>query len=116
MGFCQLLTQLIFQCFFLQVWEYFLKFLYLFLSFVKDLAAGLEHIHNLGFSHNDIKIDNCIICLNENGEQTLKLIDFETMGEHKTNETRVIGTRRYFSPECHRNINQFLKKGPFAYL
>lgn len=70
-------------------------------TFVKDLAAGLEHIHNLGFSHNDIKIDNCIICLNENGEQTLKLIDFETMGKHKTNETRIIGTRRYFSPECH---------------
>jgi serine/threonine protein kinase len=41
----------------------------------QDLKDALDHIHNRGYSHNDIKTDN-ILVVDENGRKTLKLADF----------------------------------------
>ena len=57
--------------------------------------SALEYLHDLGFAHNDIKLENVILM---NGRACL--IDFDSMTKWKKVATNnEIGTPRYFSYE-----------------
>lgn len=65
---------------------------------VIQVCAALEALHGEGIVHRDIKPENIII--SDSGK--VKLIDFDTARrfvEGKSNDTRVLGTPGYASPE-----------------
>lgn len=75
--------------------------------FLPALSA-LNQAHQFGLIHRDIKPGNIMICRNENGAETVKLVDFgiskafgESEGETEmlTRSGAVLGSPTYMSPE-----------------
>jgi len=83
------------------------------INFVRQVAEALQHAHQRGFIHRDIKPKNIMI----NREQTVKLADLglaRAMSDHeaaKAEAGRAYGTPYYISPE---QIRGELKIGPPA--
>lgn len=78
-----------------------------FLSVFMQVASALEHAHSKGVIHRDIKPRN-IILVDDNGELTVKLVDFgiartvvpDTSEKQKITRTgAIIGSPTYMSPE-----------------
>lgn len=73
------------------------------LSYFRDIASGLSHLHSNGFIHRDLKPQNCL--LNDTGipGQHLRVLvsDFgEVQMENSTrNSTGATGTISYCAPE-----------------
>jgi len=66
---------------------------------IKQVAAGLLHIHELGFIHRDLKLDN-IMYLDKSDDSVIKIIDFglaANMNEGPCNAS--LGTIQYAAPE-----------------
>ena len=76
------------------------------LKYFDRALCGLQHMHELGIAHMDIKLEN--ILLDINNDQA-KLIDlgqaqiFRERGEYKTSE-KVCGTEEYFPPEFYNRL------------
>jgi len=80
------------------------------LSLVHQIALGLEAAHKRGVIHRDLKPDNIIVVPDEEGNQTVKILDFGIAkladaaqggrgGVHKTSAGVILGTPLYMSPE-----------------
>lgn len=41
-----------------------------------DIVEGVKYLHSVGILHNDIRLENIIVCNNSQGGRTAKLIDF----------------------------------------
>jgi len=59
-----------------------------------QLVEGMEHIHNAGFSHRDLKTENILLDKHYN----LVIADFGYASE-KENNTTGVGTEDYMAPE-----------------
>ena len=71
-----------------------------------DVCEGLTEAHKRGIIHRDLKPDNVFLCLEPDGSETLKILDFgiakvasETTYETLTQTGFICGTPLYISPE-----------------
>ena len=77
------------------------------LSILHQIALGLEAAHKRGVIHRDLKPDNIIVVADDEGGQTVKILDFgiakladsRMAGSHKTLAGVILGTPLYMSPE-----------------
>ena len=68
----------------------------------KQTAIGLEHLHNNGIYHQDIKPSNLLITNIEkidNQEICVKIIDFNIAASEQNESPISAGTQRYLSPD-----------------
>jgi len=65
------------------------------------MLAGVEHLHNNGFAHRDIKIENMLF---DETTKTIKIIDFGLSDSHETDMEDIVGTLGNMAPELHLNI------------
>ncbi|CAM9772024.1 unnamed protein product, partial [Ectocarpus sp. 4 AP-2014] len=70
-----------------------------FLSIIYDAACGLQHIHDKGMVHRDIKAANIIVMVNEDGDATGKVADFGLACEQGERTPPRTGTPGYIPPE-----------------
>jgi len=76
-------------------------------SFVDQLLCALEVVHRKGIVHRDLKPANLLVCTDDAGEETIKVLDFgisklvgaEQVASRLTTIGKVVGTPRYMSPE-----------------
>src|SRR5277367_3044593 len=54
--------------------------------FISDLADGISVLHDHGVVHGDIKPENVLIFSTDQGEETLKLGDFGSVGVDISND------------------------------
>lgn len=70
---------------------------------LSNAAAGLTRIHEVGGFHRDIKPDNLLIALGQDGSKTVKVGDFGLARVPETTQwpmtTSPAGTRGYMAPE-----------------
>ena len=74
---------------------------------VMQILRGLEHAHEHGVIHRDVKPENIFITRDHEGREVLKLVDFgiAKLAGGNTNDTRmtkaglIFGTPAYMSPE-----------------
>ncbi|MBU1068142.1 serine/threonine protein kinase [Myxococcota bacterium] len=84
------------------------------LSILHQIALGLEAAHKRGVIHRDLKPDNIIVVLDEEGGQNVKILDFgiakladsALAGVHKTSAGVILGTPLYMSPEQASGSNE----------
>lgn len=73
------------------------------LRIAMHIGNALAHIHNKGFSHNDIKVENIVLVMSTDKTYIPKIIDFEfahRKGAVPPNGSDTIaGTQAYNSPE-----------------
>jgi serine/threonine protein kinase len=78
-------------------------------SIYNGAAAGLEALHQLGYSHGDVKPDNIVVSSVPGGEWVSKYVDFATMRLRRGGTPRNAwhttgGTESYLAPEvAHYN-------------
>jgi serine/threonine-protein kinase len=71
----------------------------------KQLLAGLEHAHDAGLVHRDLKPDNVIIERDDLGEEVPRIVDFgiavlrDQTSKRITTEGTILGTPAYMAPE-----------------
>jgi serine/threonine protein kinase len=67
----------------------------------RQIADGVEYLHEMGLAHRDLKLDNCVM----SSENVVKLIDFGTAtvfhypGKTHTPATGIVGSDPYLAPE-----------------
>lgn len=66
-----------------------------------DISKGMEHLHNLGLAHRDLKPQNILIKINKNDNNIIvKICDFETTRHAVTGSvTENKATTLYMAPE-----------------
>ncbi|MBZ0184727.1 MAG: serine/threonine-protein kinase, partial [Candidatus Obscuribacterales bacterium] len=77
------------------------------LSIMSQLCQGLTHAHSKGVIHRDIKPGNIVLIVDEEGRETVKIVDFgiakllreDQAGPDLTQTGEVFGTPNYMSPE-----------------
>jgi serine/threonine protein kinase len=67
------------------------------IGFCSDITKGLAALHACGVAQGDMKLENTLVCISENGEPIAKLSDFG----HSIldDESRYIGTANFNAPE-----------------
>lgn len=71
-----------------------------------QVCRGLSYIHSRQLLHHDLKPTNLLVSRADDGQQTLKLIDFGLAGLIKDDEKSPIrGTVSYLAPEVGRNVS-----------
>ncbi len=78
-------------------------------SLIQQVLAALEHAHDVGIVHRDVKPENVLIARDHRGQLLVKLLDFGLAKvalppNHKrlTRAGQVFGTPQYMSPEQAR--------------
>ena len=76
---------------------------------VREILLGLEHAHGAGLIHRDLKPDNIMVELAEDGTEILRIVDFGIAilrgddggvdGGRLTETGQVVGTPLYMAPE-----------------
>ena len=67
----------------------------------RQIVDGVNYLHEMGLAHRDLKLDNCVMTVNN----TVKLIDFGTAtvfhypGKHQIPASGVVGSDPYLAPE-----------------
>lgn len=73
------------------------------LRIAHDIGSALGHMHELGYAHNDMKVENVVMCRTDDGDLVPKIIDMEFASKEgcipPEGEHAVVGTDAYFSPE-----------------
>jgi len=77
------------------------------ITFMRQMAAGLEEAHALGIVHRDLKPENVMICKGEDGDEFAVVMDFGLAKERRagaeleklTATGIVLGTPEFMSPE-----------------
>ncbi|CAN0573664.1 unnamed protein product, partial [Ectocarpus sp. 12 AP-2014] len=69
------------------------------IGIIYDAACGLQHIHDKGMVHRDIKAANIIVMVNEDGDATGKVADFGLTCEQGERTPPRTGTPGYIPPE-----------------
>ncbi|MDR1747183.1 MAG: protein kinase [Tannerella sp.] len=70
-------------------------------EFLKQTAAGLEHLHSRHLVHRDIKPANIMIDSDSSSGTVYKIADFDTAASVDYTKTRVdAGSQPYQAPEC----------------
>ncbi|MBT9747935.1 protein kinase domain-containing protein [Desulfovibrio desulfuricans] len=80
-------------------------------SFIFDVLAGLEAIHEKGYSHRDLKPQNILIFETANGQNIAAISDFGLLDVPNTANTSTLtqtgmwgGTQNYSAPECFADL------------
>jgi len=69
---------------------------------IRDIVLALQHLHNQGLIHRDVKPENLIFSENY-GNSTVKLIDFDLVQQwspRSPSSRTVVGTPGFIAPEC----------------
>jgi serine/threonine protein kinase len=67
----------------------------------RQICDGVEYLHELGLAHRDLKLDNCVMTM----DNVVKLIDFGTAtvfhypGKAHQKATGIVGSDPYLAPE-----------------
>jgi tetratricopeptide (TPR) repeat protein len=78
------------------------------LSIMVQICNGLEHAHERGVLHRDVKPSNVMLVKDEDGRETAKILDFgiakwadeeESAKQRLTRTGEIIGSAYYISPE-----------------
>ncbi|KAF4130648.1 Protein tyrosine kinase [Phytophthora infestans] len=73
---------------------------------ISDVALGLQHLHDHGIIHGDLKGNNILVCDSSEGISTAKLADFglsiatNQVGAPANDEYDTLGAFRWKAPEC----------------
>ena len=73
---------------------------------MKDITKALSYLHSLGVIHRDVKLENIVIDLDEEGIKRARIIDFGLsclLGPGQTSQDPV-GTLKYAAPEVISRI------------
>jgi serine/threonine protein kinase len=75
-----------------------------FLNIMAQICAGLAHAHEKGLVHRDLKPSNILITHDDDGHETVKIVDFglakSIHGDQDLTSTgQIFGTPLYMSPE-----------------
>lgn len=86
-------------------------------SFMKQLFSAVSHIHQKGYMHRDIKLDNILFSLAGDADQEIgdiKLCDFGQackIGRSRiTNSEEVFGSTGYLAPEAIQPNTKYNEK------
>jgi eukaryotic-like serine/threonine-protein kinase len=75
---------------------------------VCEVLSGLDAVHRRGIVHRDLKPSNVMLCIQDDGVDVIKILDFgiskEIGGDDLTTMGRVMGTPRYMPPEQARGL------------
>ena len=88
--------------------DYNKKYPYLSRYMIFQLVCGLKILHNLGFSHNDIKLGNILNI----GTSKIKICDLGSAD--KNGKKHGVGTNGYFSPQNLLGYNRTKEDDMFA--
>ncbi|MDY0000580.1 MAG: serine/threonine-protein kinase [Polyangia bacterium] len=74
------------------------------LAIAEGIGAGLAEAHRHGIVHRDLKPDNVLLVTGENGEETVKIVDFglaqvSDVAQRLTRSGQVLGTPEHMAPE-----------------
>jgi serine/threonine protein kinase len=67
----------------------------------RQICEGVDYLHSIGLAHRDLKLDNCVMTVNN----VVKLIDFGTAtvfhypGKKLTKASGIVGSDPYLAPE-----------------
>jgi serine/threonine-protein kinase len=80
---------------------------------VQQVGSALSRVHREGIVHRDLKPENIFLCATEDGTTFAKVLDFGISKVHGsmtvvTQDTQLLGTPRYMSPEQARGENTTL--------
>ncbi|MGF1511901.1 MAG: serine/threonine-protein kinase [Myxococcota bacterium] len=82
-------------------------------AIVRQVGSALSRVHREGIVHRDLKPENIFLCATEDGSVLAKVLDFGISKVHGsmtvvTQDTELLGTPRYMSPEQARGENTAL--------
>ena len=78
--------------------------------FSRHIISGVKYLHSNGWSHNDMKLENVVLCKHKNNRLTAKIVDFDFMKSiysDQVNKVLATGkamhhTPEYSAPEVHK--------------
>lgn len=79
----------------------------------KQIAQNLLRIHEQGYVHGDVKLENILCEISEDdGELTVCLADFESLHKVEATPSLHIYTKAYMSPEVLANVDRKARAQP----
>lgn len=68
---------------------------------LSDVIRGMVHMHEHGYLHRDLKLENILVCNNKDGSKTFKLADFGFSKPQNQMRATNVGTDLYKAPEVY---------------
>ena len=91
-----------------------------FIQIAKPLLLVVDQIHSQDVIHRDLKSDNILVILDQQGRLTdptkIRIIDFgiSLIGAHRLSQVNLSGTQGYIAPEIEVAYNSLLNFGTIA--